>query len=218
MLCETGYSPGWSYPSQTKNRSWYNIFYNIKSSLPSNAIINKKFYCIFFLTGKKNSINFLPWHIPCSQQLQGAGFFMDQNNFRGSAGAVFTVWTNRVSPCSLGWDTVSSVLEEVCQSHRQGAPGYITSVSLTSPLRSYFSNVQSSLWLLCSSLPSSSHRHSTSKVVRQKHSAISPTKSFQKLQVCSPHLSRGLGNWKQPCHTKPCLLSCFHLSSLDQTT
>lgn len=129
-----------------------------------------------------------------------------------------SVWTNRVSPCSLGWDTVSPVLEEVCQSHRWGAPGYITSVSLTSPLRSYFSNVQSSLWLLCSSLPSSSHGHSTSKVVRQKHSAISPTKSFQKLQVCSPHLSRGLGNWKQPCHTKPCLLSCFHLSSLDQTT
>lgn len=129
-----------------------------------------------------------------------------------------SVWTNRVSPCSLGWDTVSPVLEEVCQSHRRGAPGYITSVSLTSPLRPYFSNVQSSLWLLCSSLPSSSHGHSTSKVVCQKHSAISPTKSFQKLQVCSPHLSRGLGNWKQPCHTKPCLLSCFHLSSLDQTT
>lgn len=115
--------------------------------------------------------------------------------------------------------TESPVLEEVCQHHLRGAPGYITPVSLTSHLRSYFSNVQSSLWLLHSSWPSSLHWHSTSKVVSQKNSAISATKSFQKLQICSPpHLSHGLGNWKQSCHTRPCLLACFNLSSLDQTT
>lgn len=142
------------------------------------------------------------------------------NNFHGSAGVcTHSIWTNRASHCSLYWDTESPVLEEACQSHLWAAPGYITAVSLTSPLRSYFSNVQSSLRLLCLSSPSSSHWHSTSKVIFQKHSAISPTKSFQKLQICSPlHPNHGLGNWNWSGHTMLALLSCFHLSSLDQTT
>jgi hypothetical protein len=83
-----------------------------------------------------------------------------------------------------------------------GAPGYITSVSLTSPLRSCFSNVQSSLWLLHCSLPSSSHRHSTSQVIVQKPFAMLPSECFQKLLICSLLLlSQGLGNRKQPWQT-----------------
>lgn len=117
-------------------------------------------------------------------------------------------------------DTESPVLEGACQSHLRGAPGYITPVSLTSPLRSYFSNVQSALWLLCSSSPSSSHCHSTSKVMFQKPSAISPTKASQKLQIHSPrHLRHGPGLCKGPCHAtlypgllSPVLLGPDHLT------
>lgn len=125
----------------------------------------------------------------------GRLFSWIKNNFRGSAGAVFTLFGQTGSvPALWAGDTVSPVLEEVCQSHCRRSSRLHNLCFSNLPLRPYFSNVQSSLWLLCSSLPSSSHGHSTLKVACQKHSAISPTKSFQKLQVCSPHLSCGLGN------------------------
>lgn len=89
--------------------------------------------------------------------------------------------------CSLSWDIQSPALGEACQSHFWRAPGYITPASLTSPLRSYFSNVQSSLWLLWLPSPNSAYRHSASKAMFQEHSATPPAKSSQKPRWALSH-------------------------------
>lgn len=142
----------------------YNIFYNVRLSLSSSTKIIKSFYCILFSFKhrKKKKILQTSLHDRVLCFITAAwGKLFHLSNLESFLVAqlepVLTQYGQTVSHCPLYRDTESPVLAEACQSHLRGAPGYITPVSLTSPLRSYFSNVQSSLWLLCLPSPSSSH-------------------------------------------------------------
>lgn len=204
----------------------YNIPYRVDLSLSSSTVIVKRLYyfSFFFFNDRKKrkfykvlSMMYFMFHSCCRGKL----FHGSNLKFLWLGWSLSSLYMNKQGQSLLSvLDTESPVLEGACQSHLRGAPGYITPVSLTSPLRSYFSNVQSALWLLCSSSPSSSHCHSTSKVMFQKPSAISPTKASQKLQIHSPrHLRHGPGLCKGLCHAtlypgllSPVLLGPDHLT------